>query len=371
MTRVTALTVIVFAMLTRPVTAEQSASGDPARQPDIERVVVELARRAATAVAPIQVQAPPRPPSPPATPVPLVQSAPRRRGSMVGYLDDAVIGTKLRLRYESAAENNVPDRAEFFYAKCGCYRDLPASDPAYDPEAPGPRPGAASDLDFQQIYVQGEVEAGERISFFAELPLRWIAPQEFLPGTGGPFPDKGGIGDLRAGIKVAMAATDSQAVTLQLRGFFPTGKAEDGLGTGHASMEPALLMYHRVSDRASIESQVGLWYPFSGADGIPISADQTFAGSVFFYGIGPSVEVYRNDRFRLAPVVELIGWRVLDGFQTATIGSDAAGTNIVHLKIGARLSVDDSSAIYGGWGRALTDQHWYHDIVRLEFRQTF
>ena len=82
-------------------------------------------------------------------------------------------------------------------------------------------------------------------------------------------------------------------------------------------MEPALLMYHRVSDRASIESQVGFWYPLSGADGIPISEGEKFAGSVFSYGIGPSVEVYRNDRLRFAPVVELIGWHVLDGFQTA------------------------------------------------------
>ena len=54
-----------------------------------------------------------------------------------------------------------------------------------------------------------------------------------------------------------------------------------------------------------------------------------------------------------------------------SIGNDASGTNIFNIKIGARLAWDDSGSIYGGWGRALTDQHWYHDIVRLEYRQTF
>jgi hypothetical protein len=27
-------------------------------------------------------------------------------------------------------ENTVPDRAEFFYAKCGCYQGLNPNDPA-------------------------------------------------------------------------------------------------------------------------------------------------------------------------------------------------------------------------------------------------
>jgi len=302
---------------------------------------------------------------------PIVPERPpiRRRGSMVGYVDDAVIASKLRVRFETGLQNRVPDRAEFFYAKCGCYRDL-LGDPAFDPESPGPRPGAANDLDFQQVFVQGEFAAGNRLSLFAEVPLRWIQPQSFIAGTGGPFPDRGGLGDIRAGLKLGLAETDAQAVTLQLRGFLPTGKAENGLGTNHATLEPALLMYHRASDRVSVESMVGVWYPLSGSDGVPITSDEKFSGSVFFYGIGPSVEVFRRRTFSLAPVVELVGWRVLDGMQTAAIG-DATGINIVNLKFGARLSWDGAGSIYGGWGRALTDQDWYHDIVRFEFRQTF
>jgi hypothetical protein len=306
--------------------------------------------------------------SPPQTP-PLDRPPIRRRGSMVGYIDDAVVSTKLRVRFETGFDNDVPDRAEFFYAKCGCYAGLPPSHPFYDPEAPGPGPAAASLLDFQQAFVLGEVATSDRLSFFAEVPLRWIQPQTFVAGTGDSWDGQGGLGDLRAGVKVALLAEDDQAVTLQVRGFLPTGKAESGLGTNHASVEPAVLMYHRVSDRASIESQAGFWAPLGGSDGVPIDSPDGFAGSIFFYGIGPAVEVYRGPRVRFAPVVELVGWHVLGGFQS--IGEEAGGTDIVNLKFGARVSWDDAGSIYAGWGRALTDAHWYHDIFRFEYRRTF
>src|SRR5262245_47230214 len=38
-----------------------------------------------------------------------------------GYIDSAIPRTTLRLRYDSASGNNRPDRAEFFYPKCGCF----------------------------------------------------------------------------------------------------------------------------------------------------------------------------------------------------------------------------------------------------------
>ena len=77
-----------------------------------------------------------------------------------------------------------------------------------------------------------------------------------------------------------------------------------------------------------------------------------FAGKVFFYGFGPSVVVYQNDALRLAPVVELVGWRVLDGFQTPP--AEAEGTNIVNLKIGGRIEGRGGNSFYFGWGKALT-----------------
>ena len=92
----------------------------------------------------------------------------RRKGSMVGYIDDAIIASKVRVRFDAGLHDTVPDRAEFFYAKCGCYADAGA-----DPNSPGPRPGSAKDLTFQQLTMWGEYAVNDRFSVFAHAPIRW------------------------------------------------------------------------------------------------------------------------------------------------------------------------------------------------------
>ena len=308
-----------------------------------------------------QAQLPPPPPPPP--------ERPRRRGSMVGYIEDAVIGSKVRVRFDAGFQNNVPDRAEFFYAKCGCYSQIERTEEAFDADAPGPLDGAANDIDFQQLYISAEYAIHDRVSAFGQLPFRWLQPQSFIPGTGAGFRDQSGLDDLRAGVKVGLTATDDQSLTAQLRFFFPTGDAREGLSTDHASVEPALLYYQRVNDVVAIESQFGGWFPVDGANPVPTRGDGTFAGDVLFYGIGPSVEVYRSDRLVLAPIVELVGWRILNGHQTAA-RTDAGDTNIVNLKAGVR-AVAGRGSFYVGYGRALTDDFWYRDIVRFEYRFDF
>ena len=268
--------------------------------------------------------------------------------------------------------------AEFFYAKCGCYRGLAEADPpAYDPNAPGPGPGVVSGYDFQQVYLQGQYAVGDRFSAFVELPVRWLKPDQFVPGTGS-FPNQSGLSDIRAGVKVALAAApDQYYVTAQLRGEFPSGDAAKGLGTNHGTIVPALLYYQRVTDRFSFESQIGEWHPLSGSAGVPTAGSDSFSGDVVFYGIGPSYEVYSSSAVRFAPVVELVGWRVLGGFQTqipgpaAGVAAPTDGLNIVNLKVGARTTFRDATSLYVGYGKALTDTDWYDDILRIELRYQF
>ena len=137
----------------------------------------------------------------------------------------------------------------------------------------------------------------------------------------------------------------------------------------HTSWEPALLFWNELSPLVTLESQLGVWLPVGGAAPVPTAADGHFAGRVFYYGIGPSFTVYDAGRTRVAPVVELVGWHVMSGNQTAAV-SDASGVNIVNLKIGARIAVDRGS-FYAGYGHALTDDAWYTDIVRFEYRYGF
>ena len=82
-------------------------------------------------------------------------------------------------------------------------------------------------------------------------------------------------------------------------------------------------------------------FPVGGNAGVPTAVSENFSGKVFFYGIGPSYELYNSGRVRFAPVVELVGWHVLDGFQSEVGGpllgasASAGGINIVNLKLGA------------------------------------
>lgn len=296
-----------------------------------------------------------------------------RRPSMVGYIEDSTVLTQVRLRFDAGLGNSVPDRAEFFYAKCGCYHfDAP---PYGDINAPGPGGGVPTELNFQQLFIQAEYAARDRVSVFAELPFRFIQPQGFLDfgSPYDPFDNSSGLGDIRAGAKFSVMASETGGATVQVRAGFPSGDASKGLGSDLVSFEPALLFNRIVSDRISFEGQVGAWFPFGGSDGVV--SDDKFSGNIIYYGIGPSFDLVRTDRVSFAPVVELVGWRIINGFETncsedLTCTYEAAD-NIVNLKIGARTTISGRSSFYFGFGFGLTDAKWYDDILRFEYRVGF
>jgi Putative MetA-pathway of phenol degradation len=307
-------------------------------------------------------------------------SRPRTEGSMIGYIENAIVGSQIRIRSDAGFGAQFPDRAEFFYAKCGCYQSNLAGSglPAYDPNAPGPGPGVVTKLNFQQLYMQAEYAPHRRFSMFVEVPVRWIQPTAFVSGFGS-FNNHAGLADVTAGFKAALLASRRHYLTVQLKAYFPSGDASQGLGTNHYSVEPSLLYYQALSDRLAVESEFGIWHPIGGSAGVvsaSTSAPSSFAGNVIFYGVGPSYQLVRKERVRLAPVVEMVGWSVLGGYQTVwvsptRIGDPASGTNILNIKIGARISLSHGNSFYIGYGRGLTDAVWYSDLVRVEYRLSF
>jgi hypothetical protein len=328
-------------------------------------------------IPPQQKRKPAQSKKPPSEPKPTIPS------SMVGYIDNAIVGSQIRIRFDAGFHNNAPDRAEFFYPQCSCIN------------GPGPN-SVVANLNFQQLYLHGEYAPTKRFSFFTEVPVRWIQPQlEIVPSDTARLPNEAGLSDVAAGFKLAAVASSNQYLTFQFQAYFPSGNASAGLGTNHYSVEPALLYYRRLSDRVALEAQVGDLHPIGGSS-CPRSCDnQTpppnsheFAGDVFFYGVGPSYVLYRGENVRIAPVIELVGWRVLGGFvtdsATATSGTNgtatsggfqgavsADGTNIVNLKVGARTSIGRRNSFYVGFGQAVTHSVWYEHIVRAEYRYSF
>jgi hypothetical protein len=281
-----------------------------------------------------------------------------------GYIDWAVPRTMFRLRLDSAFDNNRPDRAEFLYAQCGC-----AGGPG--PGVVGPPPTVNGSVDYQEVRAYLEVASDSGFSVFGEVPVRFL---QTSADPDLPFEDTGdanGFSDLEVGFKYALAQTDSQLLTFQLRTYIPTGNAGRGLGTDHVSLEPGFLYLNNVSDRVDVFAEVRDWVPIKGSK----FAGQDFSGNVLRYGVGTAVTAVDTCNCRISPIVEFVGWTVFDGLMVNTdiIGPPGsnivdASTTIVNAKVGVRtMFKSNGSTLYVGYGRSLTGQRWYEDIARLEY----
>lgn len=273
-------------------------------------------------------------------------SGPQISDSGVGYIDSAILSDLVRLRFDSAYNNPQPARAEFVWPIDGPF---------------GPGPGPETRVDYQDFRLYAERVFAPRWSAFAELPFRLL--------NGELQDNTAGMGDVNAGFKFELASSCQDVLTLQFRTYAPTGSGTRGLGTRHASVEPALLWWHRHSDRLTVEGEVQAWSAIGGSEG--------FAGDVLRYGLGSSYLLNPESCHPLYGVAEFVGWTVLNGgtaittSPTNTLFTDATGDTIVNVKVGLRWQLNCSDSLYAGYGRALTEQSWYEDVLRVEFRRAF
>ena len=273
-----------------------------------------------------------------------------------GYLDDAIPQNQLRLRFDAAYGDNRPDRADFFYPKCGCFATLPPTSPLYDPNAKGP-PLPEKSVDYQEYKAYLETAVSNRLSGFVEVPVVSINPEVNADHTG--------LGDVNFGFKYALIADPCKYLTLQFRTYAPSGDPSEGLGTNNWAVEPALLYRQSISDRLTFQGQ------FQGT--IPIASDDNFAGDVLMYGAGLAYRL-TDGPIAVTPVAELVGWTVLNGMEfdaNSGVVKSAGGDTIVNAKIGARTYFGDRNDLYIGYGHVLTGARWYEDIVRVEYRLRF
>jgi hypothetical protein len=284
--------------------------------------------------------------------------------SPTGYVEDAAVGTMVRIRFDAGFDMTAPDRAEFFYGKCGCYRAA-----GLDPNAPGPGAVIVTRMRFQEAHANVEYAFARRFSLFVDASVRSIQP---LAGTGPLFGSQTGPGDLQAGFKFAPLASPDGYLTFQLRSYFPTGDSMEGLGTNHYSIEPGLLFTRKVTPVVALSGQFSVWHPVGGSGALPLSSANSFAGNVLTYGAGVSRRFRVSENLRLAPVVELVGWSVRSGYVTLASGPvSASGENIVNAKLGARIYLGRQNSIYAGFGRQLSHVGWYRDFLRVEYAHVF
>jgi hypothetical protein len=319
----------------------------------------------------------------------------------VGYIDSAIIRSRIRVRYDSAYDLNAPDKAEFFYAKCGCFANLPVlqangTAAMWDPRARGPRHfpivppanpafsknfGGDPSINYQELATYLEYAPVRNFSSFIELPARFLNPTL--------VPNYYGFSDMNLGFKYAFVAQPNAYYTFQFRTYVPTGASDRGLGTGHPTVEPALLVFQRLTDRLYFSGELRDWIPVDGSN---------FAGNIIRFGAGLTYNIVLTSRFRVAPVNEVVGWAILNGKElvpnpslhgapitpmNAGVVNSVGGQCIVNEKIGLRFglgnygqpgggsALNDRHSLYVGYGQAMTGDHWYKHDIRVEYNFWF
>jgi hypothetical protein len=265
--------------------------------------------------------------------------------SGVGYIDTAVISNQLRFRFDAAYGANQSNRAEFLWA----WR------PAL---GPGP-PLDESSTDYQKMSAYLEHTVNSHLSVFMEAGAIFSNPEV--------NDNSGGLGDIETGFKVALYEDCDTFATFQMRVYVPSGDADRALGNGHVSLEPAILIYQKIGS-FTLEGELRDWIPIGGTPGRQ--------GNVLRYGLGMSTDLCSIGLPSVRPVVEFAGWTVLDGqtrflSPSGLVVEDADGVTVVNVKVGSRFILDENHDLYVGYGRSLTGDRWYRDILRVDLRLRF
>jgi hypothetical protein len=226
-----------------------------------------------------------------------------------------------RLRVDLAYGLPLPDRSEFFWSRIG------STGPKY----------AERSVDYQDFRFQMEFAQGGLFSVFTELPLRVLDPE--INGN------TAGFGDMVVGNRAVMIDGKYWQVTQVLRTHINTGDFQRGLGTGHVSLEPGLVLRYRWNCTTYLHGELKYLTPLGG--------DPTAAGDVLRYGLSVATVAYETDTFAVLPSLELVGHTFLDGLKTLppTVPPFAAGpTGGTDPFIGRVVDVDgeDFLSIHSG-----------------------
>jgi hypothetical protein len=273
----------------------------------------------------------------------------------VAFFQDAARPvTQTRLRWDTGWDLLTPDRAEFFFAR--------QTGPL------GPNVIARS-VNYRELslYTEG---ATDKIGVFVEQPYREVG---IHASAISPTPSEtfSGFGDLNIGTKTLLLDCDLLQVSFQFKTFILTGASMKGLGTGHVSLEPALLNTLHLAPDTYMQWELAYW--------IPVGGDSLYEGNVFHTHLALNRVLWRVCRdVQVVGTVEMNEWSVINGNFTSpdvlTSGSatpERARTSIFSMGPGARFVICDRIDIGAGCAIALTGSRWAEELVRAEFRWRF
>lgn len=275
--------------------------------------------------------------------------------SGASHVESALVGNRLIQRYDLGWSMTHPDRAEYYMARSRAIPGVLGAGGLRKPE---------TSVDAQELSTYLETAFCQRFSVFMELPERFLNPDQNR--------DYYGFGDFSAGLKFTYCVEENSLQTFYLRVYTPTGDSLRGLGTGHSTIEPGLLVFERLTPGLVLELEVKDWIPIEG---------DISAGNIIRYGAALTCDLCTlpsGHYFR--PVFEMVGWTVLRGSETAvyphgdpvtfSVVENPNRSTIINADFGFRCG-GDKGDIYLGYERALTGPRWFQNGARLELRLFF
>jgi hypothetical protein len=159
-----------------------------------------------------------------------------------------------------------------------------------------------------------------------------------------------GVGDVVIRGKLNLLQTDAGGIALGAEGRFPSGSADDLLGSGTTTFKPRLMVSKEMS-RVAVDGNVG--YVFGGiSDELDYSASLTSAGTHKITVVGEIVGRRLNSGGRLVEVVS--SHPALAGVETIRLSAVEQSTNRVIAVAGVKWNARATWLLTANVSRSLT-----------------
>jgi hypothetical protein len=256
--------------------------------------------------------------------------------------------TQMRFRYDHVWDMPFPDKAEFFWAKIN----------GKGPHSPISNRGenAASYRDFS---IYNEAARGA-FGLSVEIPYRQVSPH-FFDGASG-------LADLTIGTKSLLLDCELLQFAFGFKTFIPTGNFTRGLGIGHVSLEPSLLLALKLTPETYLQSELAYRFPLGGTGG--------FEGPVFHYHCSLNRQLWCcGHDIQLIGTAELNGYEFTGGGYTDPATGLALSAkdvgSILSIGPGIRLVICDKLDIGAGSAFNLLKDSVGDEWLRVEIRYRF
>jgi hypothetical protein len=270
-------------------------------------------------------------------------------GDAAFFQDAARPVTQMRLRYEHIWDYAFPDKAEYLF-------------PRADGNGKGPRPLAGTrvggNVTIGRFSLYNEV-ALDRFSTSINLPYEQLSPDN--------YPGASGLGDLTIGTKSLLLDCELLQFSFAFNTIVATGNFLKGLGTGHVSLEPALLLSLKLAPETYLQTELAYRFPLGG--------DGTYQGPVLHYHVSLNQLLWScGHDIKLIGTAELNGFELLGGAYTSNAGTTLGAkgiSDIVSIGPGIRLVICDRIDLGLAGGFNLTSNSMGDEYLQVEFRWRF